>query len=769
MNHALDTELLDDDMAGPVEDAPLEGDEPRTVMTRRGVLGVLAAGAVVAACSEPSELATTPSVGEPLSTASPSTTAQAASEVVPVNINTEPVFDTSPELGEITLPSKQADPGQLDAPSDGGGDSADSSASPVADEPAGSNNTSSGGGTSQPSAPSTADAAPAPPKMSEDTAAAMADTTTTTAAPATTTSAAPASTSTSTTAAAAAADKAPALPKAAADTTTSTTSAAPRLPQTSTTTTTVATTAPAAAAETTTTARQTTTTTAAPETTTTTAAPETTTTAAPETTTTQRPAPASATLTAETAVAKLTFGPTPGQIAAVARSGPKAFIDDQLRRTQPDGSIENLVREIKPIHMSPKELNDNRIRNWWMANYTGHIALFRASRSANQLFEMMSQLWMDHFNVFLVDEDQYFIPDYQENVIRRHAMGTFSDLLKGTAHAPAMLRYLNNDVSNASTPDGINENYGRELLELHSLGIDRNNRQIYNQQDVENVSMVMGGWSAERDRNKANYGTFVYRPEYEYRGPDLNILNGAWSTAGLSGKARGDSLLEFLAAHPTTAHHIAYKICRRFVSDVPSDALINSTAQVYLANGTAIVPMLRHVFASAEFAASGGLKARRPLEFQAALLRATTTHFSNIGEHITFRRLGGYYLQPAGHEPWMWGTPDGYPDYSSHWIVADALIKRWNHAIQVAEGRVGETTTDIQPLLRAAGGQTAGELVQGLAAQLGLGTLSDDVVTANLEAIRVTPDQPLSELNLEDRRFGTLVGLLIAHPLFQIR
>ncbi|MEM8922404.1 MAG: DUF1800 domain-containing protein [Actinomycetota bacterium] len=519
-------------------------------------------------------------------------------------------------------------------------------------------------------------------------------------------------------------------------------------------------------------------TTAAPPTTatpSTTAAPTTTppTTAAPTTTAPSSTAPAttqppvSSALSAETAVTKLTFGPTPGMITSVAAMGPAAFIEDQLRRSAPDPEIEQQVLTIEPIHMSPKELNDNRIRNWWMPNYTGHVTLYRAARSSHQLYEMMCLLWMDHFNVFQVDYGHYLTPDYQENVIRRHAMGSFAELLKATAHAPAMLHYLNNDVSDASSPDGINENYGRELLELHSLGIDRNNRQIYDQQDVENASMVMGGWSTEMNRNRDNFGQFVYRPEFEYGGPDLTMIGGTWSTAGLSGKARGDSLLDFLARHPTTAHHIAYKICRRFVSDEPSDALIESTAQVFIANDTAIVPTLRHVFTSAEFAASGGRKFRRPIEFQAALLRATNTTFSSVGEHMTFRRLSGYFLQPARNHPWAWEQPDGYPDRAEHWAVADALAQRWNHAIQVAEGRVGETTTDLEPLLSAAGGDTAGAIAQGIASELGLGVLPANVVEANLQAIGYAPDRPAADV--DRRRLGTLTGLLCSHPNFQIR
>ncbi|MEM8922804.1 MAG: DUF1800 domain-containing protein [Actinomycetota bacterium] len=761
----LDGEPIVDDREEPRgEEATPEG------VHRRTVLGIIAAGAVLAACGETKDAVVAPNGGVDGAVGASDDAAGAVQALLDGDGEVAPITDTGADLGQVSLPVRETTP-------------VDAGSGAIGESSPGAGATSTDGGSSADAGRPAPGASPTPAvsattgvpatTVAPPTTAAPPSTTTTTAALTSTTAIGPSTSTTNS----APTSTAPALPVTSAETrpptslrpapgdTTSTTAAPTTAPPT---TAPVETAAPRPAPPETTVAPPETTTTTAPQKTTTTAAPpETTTTTAKEPPPTAPPTPT--TLTAETVVAKLTFGATPGQLAQVRRTGPQAFIDDQLRRVVPDGQIEQQVREIKPIHMSPKELSDNRIRNWWMHNYTGHIALYRASRSRNQLYEMMCQLWMDHFNVFLVDNDQYFIPDYQENVIRRHAMGSFAELLKATAHAPAMLRYLNNDVSDASSPDGINENYGRELLELHSLGIDRNNRQIYDQQDVENASMVMGGWSTERNRNNDNYGRFVYRPEYEYGGPDLTLLNGTWSTAGLSGKARGDSLLDFLARHPTTAHHIAYKICRRFVSDEPSDALVNSTAKVFADNDTAIVPTLRHVFTSAEFAASGGRKARRPLEFQAAVLRATSTTFSNVGEDMSFRRLGGYYLQPAGHEPWMWGTPDGYPDYASHWIVADALIKRWNHGIQVAESRIGGVSTDIQPLLKAAGGGTASELVQGLADQLGLGPLPDDVVAANLKAIGHTPDQARSELKLDDRRFGTLTGLLMAHPLFQIR
>lgn len=460
-------------------------------------------------------------------------------------------------------------------------------------------------------------------------------------------------------------------------------------------------------------------------------------------------------LTAALVVNKLTFGPAPGLIARVEASGPYAFIKDQLGRTGPDPEVERRVADIAPIGWTPRESKENGVRSWWTPQYVTHAASCRAVHSQSQLYEMMCHLWMDHFCVFLVDEWARAIPRYQEKTIRPHAMGKFKDMLKATAHDVAMLAYLDNITNDASTPSGINENYGRELLELHTLGADRDGRQVYNEQDVRNAAAVMGGWGTGE-----HWSDFAFNPAAAYRGPDLSILGGAWSTAGTSGKAQGDSLLEFLATHPSTALNVALRICKRFVSDRPSQSLLDSTARVFLENDTAIVPTLQHVFGSEEFANSGGLKFRRPLEFHVALWRALGVNIPTEDyEGNDVRALTWYQHSINAQRPWNWQQPNGYPDDAGHWVTADLFATRWRDAFGMAghgSRRWGGSPEYVYEAAKnsvGAGNPTAQDLVQAMATELGIGPLTpEDVATIVAEP-----------------KYENQVPLLLCHPQFQNR
>lgn len=185
----------------------------------------------------------------------------------------------------------------------------------------------------------------------------------------------------------------------------------------------------------------------------------------------------------ELAGSRLTFGFTPTLRAEIAASGVEAFIADQLSKSGPDPAAERRLTNFALLGKGPTATfnafrglrnADRRLRE-----ELNHVTLVRAVHSRHQLFEMMCQLWMDHFNVNLDDSPhRHLIMHYQESVIRPHAMGSFRNLLRATAHSGAMLTFLVNDISNANSQQGVNENYGRELLELHTLGIDENGAQI---------------------------------------------------------------------------------------------------------------------------------------------------------------------------------------------------------------------------------------------------------------------------------------------------
>ena len=656
------------------EESEADGGGLDTKMTRRGVLGVLAAGAVVAACGDPAELQAN-QLASPSTTAgatgttagAEATTAGVATESTVIQVTAaEPVFETGAEVGQVVLPTSN----MSDAPT-----------LAVTEK------------TLDPTTATTEQAAPAAP----DTAS-------------------PDSTGSDTT---------------SSDTTASAPDSS--TPDSSSTD---------------------------PSTT----EPTDTTPAAPEPPSQSFP-PLVTNSSAESVVAKLTFGATPGQLTSIS---PGAYIADQLGRNRPDGGVEDRLTGYKYLRRTAYQIANAEDKNNPpnVRNELTHANVVRARYSNNQLYEMMFHLWMDHFNISL-DTHRTLIPEYQEGVIRANTMGTFRDLLRATASSPAMLHYLDNDVSNASDALKVNENYGRELLELHTLGIDPQGNQVYSQEDVEQAARVMAGWSTHlnrrRDGNK--YGTFVYRGNYAYKG-ELSLLNGAWTTAGTSGKARGDSLLDFLASHPTTARHIAYKICRRFVSDAPPDSLVTSAAAVYQQNNTAIVPVLQHVFGSAEFAASGGSKVRRPFEFLVAAMRAVNANVP-YGPGSEGAKSIRNFLDVTRNKSWYWEQPDGYPDRADHWIVADSFLDRWNMAGSLPRGNAKGIQVNVNNLRQSVGGGTVGEFTTNLGRQFGLGTLSGDVVQATATAASHAAGDPASALN--GQQVEIITGLLLANPLFQIR
>ena len=498
----------------------------------------------------------------------------------------------------------------------------------------------------------------------------------------------------------------------------------------------------------------------------TTAAPTTTAppTTAPPTTVPPPPPPAAS---ARLVTSRLTFGITPEVDANIVALGIDGWIEDQLSKNRPDPSVENLFSDYRILNGTPKQaydaLRDDRNNHREIT----HAQMVRARYSSHQLFEMMTHLWMDHFNISFDGDQRMYTVAYQEQVIRPNAMGRFVDLLVATAESGSMMEYLDNTDSNATR--GINENYGRELLELHTLGIDEAEVQIYTEEDVVGAAHVMTGWAREGDRDSANYGQFVYRPEF-HSTESVSLLGGAWTNAGLADKAAGDNLLQFLARHPQTAEYVCFKLCRRFVSDTPPAGLVSSAAAVYLDNDTAIVPVLRHIFNSPEFAASGGQKVRRPFELLAAAMRSLGTSIpmdpqSDASEDIIRA------LERMGHEPWTWAMPDGFPDEALPWVNSNQLLLGWEFTSRLARDQFTrpDDDTPLMTDLAALRGNaaTGGELFDRLSFRANLGTLPEALRDELLSVIGATAATPADDIDDDD--LIELTTFLLAHPLFMLR
>jgi uncharacterized protein (DUF1800 family) len=308
----------------------------------------------------------------------------------------------------------------------------------------------------------------------------------------------------------------------------------------------------------------------------------------------------------------------------------------------------------------------------------------------------MVEFWSNHFNVAIGvgGTSSLLRPHYQVHAIRAHALGTFRDLLVATAEHPAMLRYLNGAQSSKKAP---NENFARELLELHTLGVTGG----YTETDVKQAALLLTGWtvpghlpgkgkpgaaspSTSPGSDAQVFSQAVFRPERHYVGP-VTVMGRQYPNAeAQDGVAAGRRLFAALAVHPSTASHIAFQLARRFVADSPPDALVARLARIYLDHDTQIVPVLRALFTSPEFAASAGQKVRRPFERVAATLRVlapTPAAVTAEGLLLGVRAM-------TAHRPFDWATPDGYPDVLEVWSSPGVAVDLLNYGSRLLAGTI---------------------------------------------------------------------------------
>ncbi|WP_395699987.1 DUF1800 family protein [Aquabacterium sp.] len=434
---------------------------------------------------------------------------------------------------------------------------------------------------------------------------------------------------------------------------------------------------------------------------------------------------------------RLGYGPRPGDIATVAQD-PEAWIAQQLQPTRlplPEALAQKLRDEPMLAGGDPiAALRDYLVllqRNRQEAraaaspaamaasatvpepergpivellrNHQGPALasrLYRALESPRQLEEVMVDFWFNHFNVYQNKNwMRVLVGAYEHQAIRPHALGRFRDLLGATAHHPAMLYYLDNWQSaggRAAGARGLNENYARELMELHTLGVDGG----YTQQDVTQLARMLTGWTIVPPRVRdglvepgAASGTapgrgdampgFWFNARLHDRGDKLWLGR---SVSG-AGQAEGEQALDVLAAHPATARHIATRLATYFVSDQPPPALVNQLARVFQAEDGQIVPVLRTLFASDAFwsADAVGAKFKTPYHYALSALRAG-------GYTLTALRPLAGTLAAQGMPLYGCQTPDGYKNTESAWLNPDGMSKRINFATQLAMGRLANET-----------------------------------------------------------------------------
>jgi uncharacterized protein (DUF1800 family) len=482
---------------------------------------------------------------------------------------------------------------------------------------------------------------------------------------------------------------------------------------------------------------------------------------------------------------------------------------DAILKMKPDDRA-MLVRALAPEDrmkllngMSPKQ-KETLVA---LANPQGVITtelmqakLDRAVYSERQLDEVMTDFWFNHFNIFIgKGPDRYLITEYERDVIRPHSMGKFKDLLMATAKSPAMLFYLDNwqsvgpnsDAAMNRTraangqfpqrrygrgrfgsagptpeqkqkiqqlaqkaPKGLNENYAREIMELHTLGVNGG----YTQKDVTELAKILTGWTIQQPRRGGgfNFNERVHEPGTKY------LLGEKFKQ---DGEKEGAKAIEMLAKHPSTAKFISRKLAMRFVSDNPPDALVNRMAETFKKSDGDIREVLRTMFKSPEFWAPQTYRAKvkTPLEFVASALRATNADVQNGLPLI--QQLNKMGMPLYGAQP-----PTGYSMKAETWVNSAALLDRMNFALALGTGRLPGVVVDVPKSLPNETPQQP-EMMQAL---LENSLLNGEVSKQTHDTIEKQLNDPqVTGRKLDDSprpvNVGALAGLILGSPEFQRR
>jgi uncharacterized protein (DUF1800 family) len=503
------------------------------------------------------------------------------------------------------------------------------------------------------------------------------------------------------------------------------------------------------------------------------------------------------------ALSRLTFGPKPGDMLKVRGMGLDNWIDQQLHPEKIDDSAldkfiaqqypvlgenqndllkqyalqQRLRRQVKAAKAdSSMDAADSEAlrtqiqqRNKVTRDVVTELQSSRVARavgSERQLQEVMTDFWENHFNIYVRKggPEPFYLTDFDENVIRPHALGKFRDLLEAVAKSPAMLFYLDNARSMADSTrptlaagnaqrvglvpmrrgglgamnnaqrvqrqaqvkrqrQGLNENYGRELMELHTLGVDGG----YTQQDVINVARAFTGWTI---KPPAQGGGFVFRPAVHDAGE--KVVLGHKLPAG-RGIEDAEDVLDILAKSPATAHFIAFKLARHFVSDSPSTALVNRAAQVYLKTDGDIREVLRSIITSPEFFSQQAFhsKVKTPFEVVVSAERALDAPPDST---IRSAQLVAYMGQPIfGHQ-----APDGWPETGDAWMNTGAILNRINFGMGAAAGRLPGLDIRSVPSLETVRSAPRESQVDAVVA-----TILNGMVSPDTRAVLMSGEHPL--------------------------
>ncbi|MFL6682218.1 MAG: DUF1800 domain-containing protein [Burkholderiaceae bacterium] len=434
---------------------------------------------------------------------------------------------------------------------------------------------------------------------------------------------------------------------------------------------------------------------------------------------------------------RFAFGPAPGDLERVTRMGAGAWVAEQLQpgrlalptwlsdqlatlrtpgRTQRElvQGYRDAQREARQARQaetaSPDGTNppdpaagERRRQAAAIAYEAGQERLLQALASPRQLQEVLVDFWFNHFNVFQGKGlDRVLVESYEREAIRPHVLGRFRAMLGATAKHPAMLFYLDNWLSvapgfqpgrrkgtggGARKASGLNENYARELMELHTLGVDGG----YTQQDVTELARILTGWTMRPDGPNRRHFADATEASASGQGDSIFVFDArrhddggkTWLGRGIApdGQLEGERALDVLARHPATARHLATKLARRFVADVPPPALVDRLAQRFLATDGDLREVMQALADSAEFRDPRPTKFKTPYQYVLSAVRATGITTTNVRPLIA-------QLAQLGQPLYGCQTPDGWHDTEADWLNPAAITQRVNFATSLASGRL---------------------------------------------------------------------------------
>jgi uncharacterized protein (DUF1800 family) len=481
-------------------------------------------------------------------------------------------------------------------------------------------------------------------------------------------------------------------------------------------------------------------------------------------------------------------GTMPANNATVAAASPDTL--SPMKLNPPTRGAERKDALSVDPNAVPPAISDDSKRPQRVVEELAMAKMTRAVYSEWQLQQMMDDFWFNHFNVFAgKGEVKWYLISYERDVIQPHALGKFKDLVTATAKSPAMLFYLDNYLSadpkaaqrlaaqramrqmqrggrrppaaqpanpqNAKKQQrGLNENYGRELMELHTLGVDGG----YTQKDVTEVARCFTGWTIEKPREIA-----VFKFDEKLHDPDAKVVLGKKIHAG--GMKDGEQVIELLAKNPNTANFISTKLARRFVSDNPPPALVARMAKMFHKSDGDIREVMRTMIYSPEFWSRETYRAKvkTPYELVVTSVRALGTDVDTPMPLVQWvGRIGEplYQCQP----------PTGYPDKAETWVNTGALLNRLNFALALAGNKVRGSRSDVPAVLGSERGDDP-KVALNRAVQVFLGGQAAPATVETLEkqlenrqVLQAKLDDPVKQVDL-----GVVTGLVLGAPEFQRR